>query len=139
MLFPAILLMRVWSVLCLPIVINHSFPTLLLSRRSKRKILSSELLAMLHYLRDSTPLPADEKTAELLLRVGSTTSMVYFHFENSSFPNRCCIVVPQQLRPEVLQEAHAGCFVAHFAEKAYDRLRRSVWWKGMKADVCRHC
>ena len=48
--------------------------------------------------------------------------------------------MPGQLRPEVLQEAHAGCFAAHFAEKkVYDRLRRSVWWKGMKADVRRHC
>ena len=62
------------------------------------------------------------------------------HFENSSFPNHWCIDVSGQLRPEVLQEAHAGCFAAHFAEKkVYDRLRRSVWWRGMKADVRRHC
>ena len=62
------------------------------------------------------------------------------HFENSHFPNRWCIVVPEQLRPEVLQEAHADCFAGHLAEKkVYDRLRRSIWWKGMKADVRRHC
>ena len=45
------------------------------------------------------------------------------HFENSTFPNRWCIVVPNQLRSDVLQEAHAGCLAAHFAEnKVYDRL-----------------
>ena len=50
------------------------------------------------------------------------------------------MVIPMQLRSDVLQEAHAGYFAAHFADKkVYDRLRRRVWWKGMKADVRRLC
>ena len=100
-----------------------------------------ELAAMLRYLQEST-LPDDEKSANRMVAESKQYDVIdgVLHFENSSFLTRWCIVVPEQLRSEVLQEAHAGCFAAHLAEKkVYDRLRRSVWWKGMKADVRRHC
>ena len=38
------------------------------------------------------------------------------------------------LHAGVLQEAHGGRFVGHFSE-VYETLR----WKGMRADVRRHC
>ena len=70
----------------------------------------------------------------MLLMASSNSKMVRFH------ASQWCIIVPEQLRCDVLQEAHAGCFAAHFAEKkVYDRLCRSVWWRGLKADVRRHC
>ena len=100
-----------------------------------------ELAVMLHYLQDGT-LPEDEKLAKRIVAESKQYDIIddILHFENSAFPNRWCIVVPEHLRSEILQEAHAGCFAAHFAEKkVYDRLRRNVWWKGMKADVRRHC
>ena len=50
------------------------------------------------------------------------------------------MVVPQDLRTELLTEAHSGKFSGHFAERrVYDLLRRRYWWKGMHADVKRHC
>ena len=100
-----------------------------------------ELAAMLCYIQEGT-LPDDEKSSKRMVAESKQYDVIdgVLHFENSHFPNRWCIVVPEQLRPEVLQEAHAGCFAGHLAEKkVYDRLRRSVWWKGMKADVRRHC
>lgn len=100
-----------------------------------------ELAAMLRYLQDGT-LPEDEKSAKRIVAESKQDDVIdgVLHFENSAFPNRWCLVVPLQLRSDLLHEAHAGCFAAHFAEKkVYDRLRRGVWWKGMKADVRRHC
>lgn len=96
---------------------------------------------MLHYLQDGA-LPEDDKLSKQIVAESKQYDIVdgVLHFENSAFPNRWCIVVPEHMRSNVLDEAHAGCFAAHFAEKkVYDRLRRSVWWKGMKGDVRRHC
>ena len=96
---------------------------------------------MLHYLQDGT-LPEDEKLAKWMVSESKQYDIIdgVLHFENSAFPNLWRIVVPDQLHSDVLQEAHAGCFAAHFAEKTvYDRLRQSIWWQGMKADVRRHC
>ena len=61
-------------------------------------------------------------------------------FENPAFPKRWCVVVPQELKQQTLEEAHGGCFAGHFSEnKVYDRLRHYAWWKGMRADVRRYC
>ena len=39
-----------------------------------------------------------------------------------------------------MDKAHGGHFADHLAEqKIYNRLRRYVWWKGMRANVRRHC
>ena len=99
------------------------------------------LAAMFLYLQNGT-LPEDEKLIKQIVAESKQYDVIdgILHFENRAFPSRWCIVVPEQLCSDVLQEAHAGCFAAHFAEKkVYDRLRRSVWWRGMKADVRRHC
>ena len=97
-----------------------------------------KLATMLHDLQDGT-LPEDDKLAKQIVADSKQYDIVggVLHFENSIFPNSSCI---EQLHFEVLEEAHTGCFAAHFAEKkVYDRLHRSVWWKGMKADVRCHC
>ena len=45
-----------------------------------------------------------------------------------------------ELRDELIREAHGGCFAGHLSEKkVYNRLRRYAWWRGMRADVQRHC
>ena len=96
---------------------------------------------MLYYLQDGA-LPQDEKSARQIVAESKQHDIIdsIYHFENSAFPGRWCIVVPERLCPDLLEEAHAGCFAAHFAEKkVYDRLRRAVWWKGMRADVRRFC
>lgn len=96
---------------------------------------------MIRYLLNHE-LPDDASTARRLVAESKQFEMIdgVLHFENPAFPGRWCIVVPEKLREDVLEEAHGGCFAAHFAErKVYDRLRRNVWWKGMKADVRRFC
>ncbi len=55
-------------------------------------------------------------------------------------PDRWCIVTPKNLRSALLEEAHQGCFAGHLSgKKVYDRLRRFVWWRGMKNDVNSFC
>ena len=62
------------------------------------------------------------------------------NFENPAFPGRQCVVVPKCLREAILTEAHASCFGGHFSErKVLDKLRRFVWWKGLRGDVKRFC
>lgn len=62
------------------------------------------------------------------------------HYENPVFLGRYCAVVPESLRECILDEAQSSCFGGHFAErKVHDRLRRFVWWKGMRGDVKRFC
>ena len=40
----------------------------------------------------------------------------------------------------LLEEAHKGRFAGHLSDrKVYYRLRRRVWWKGMKSDVAAFC
>ncbi len=67
---------------------------------------------------------------------------VLYH-EYPAFPDRWCVVVPSKLRALLLEEAHKGQFAGHLSDKkVYDRLRRHVWWRGMKNDVtafCRAC
>ena len=99
------------------------------------------LAALCLYLEDGT-LPDDKKLAKRIVIESQQYDIIdgVLHFENRSFPGRWCLVVPQ---PLLMEEAHSGCFAAHLAErKVYDRLRRTVWWKGMRSDVrkwCRSC
>ena len=54
-------------------------------------------------------------------------------------PETLCVVVPQDLRADLLRESHSGKFSGHFAERrVYNLLRCRYWWKGMHADVKRH-
>ena len=115
------------------------FPDMVALQEEQRK--DPELAAMLYYLQDGA-LPEDEKSARRIVVESKQHDIIdgVLHFENSAFPGCWCIVVPEQLRPDLLEEAHAGCFAAHFAEKVYDHLCQTVWWKGMmRADVRRFC
>ena len=54
-------------------------------------------------------LPADEKLAK---KVSGKYEVIQgiLYFEPDFSPGRLCIVVPESLRPMLLQEDHAGCF-----------------------------
>ena len=55
-------------------------------------------------------------------------------------PVTWCVVVPEDLRTDLLTEAHSGKFSGHFAERrVYNLLNHRYWWKGMHADVKQHC
>ena len=45
------------------------------------------------------------------------------YFEPDSSAGQLCLVVPESLRPVILQEAHASCIAGHFVfKKVYDSL-----------------
>ena len=100
-----------------------------------------ELAAMINYLTEGV-LPADDKFAKRIVFESSRYEMIdgILNFENPAFPGRQCVVVPKCLREAILTEAHASCFGGHFSErKVLDKLRRFVWWKGLRGDVKRFC
>ena len=107
------------------------FPDVVALQEEQRK--DPELAVMLYYYdKSARRIVVETKQHDIIDGV--------LHFENIAFPGHWCIVVPEQLRPDLLEEAHAGCFAAHFAEKVYDHLCQTVWWKGMmRADVRRFC
>ena len=103
-----------------------------------------DLSRLLEYLESGT-LPDNEQVARKLIpesRQFDVIDGVLYH-QDSSNPARLCLVVPQELRQTLLGEAHEGRFAGHLAEKkVFDRLRRYVWWPGMRNDVhtfCRSC
>ena len=81
-------------------------------------------------------LPSDDKVAR---RANTACSLVddVLHHENSGW---MCVVVLKELHNSLIKEAYGGLFAGHVGEKkVYDRLRRYVWWYGMRADSRRHC
>lgn len=90
----------------------------------------------------SGDLPEDGKLARRTVFESKMFNTVdgVLHREDPSFPSRNCIVVPSSLRDDLIREAHQGRFAGHLAQrKVYDRLRRYVWWRGMRSDIDRYC
>ena len=87
-------------------------------------------------------LPEDERASRKIILESKQFYVVdgVLYHESPAFPNRSCVVVPESLRQSLLQESHCGRFAGHLSEKkVYDRLRRHVWWKGMRNDVRKYC
>ena len=61
------------------------------------------------------------------------------HVDKSN-PDYVGKVIPRSAWPRVLHYFHSGPTVNHLgAAKILDRMRRSVWWPSMEADVNRLC
>lgn len=106
---------------------------------SKSQLADSGMAAM--YLQDGT-LPDDNKSAHRIALESKQFEVIdgVFYHENSPFPGRWCVVTPKQFHEALLEKSHQGHFAGHLAsKKVYDRLRRHVWWKGMKNDASRFC
>ena len=109
-------------------------------RELRQEQLADPMLAKwIRYL-ENEELPVEEKEARrFVLEVGKyeiVDGVLYFEVVSG----RWNVLLPQSMKQSVLEEAHASCFGGHFAEnKVYQRLRKFVWWKGMKADVRRFC
>ena len=87
-------------------------------------------------------LPPDEKVAKKLAFEQDQYDIIdgILHHENPANQGYWRIVVPKTLQQEVLKEAHSGRFAGHFAERRiYNTLKKSYWWKGMRAAVRTHC
>ena len=53
---------------------------------------------------------------------------------------RLCVVVPTDMRTQLMEEAHAGAFSGHFAARGlFRKLSKQYWWKGMYADIYHYC
>ena len=115
--------------------------TLDLDTIRKLQLEDPDLLPMLVYLKDGE-LPHDNKTARRIVVESSFYTMLdnVLHHENPSCPGRMSVVVPKELRSNLIEETHGGIFAGHFSEKkVYDRLRRFAWWYGMRADIRKYC
>ena len=58
--------------------------------------------------------------------------------ENGSlyFQNRLCVPMDNELKKELLHEAHNSVFTMHpGGNKMYQDLKQYYWWRGMKGDV----
>ena len=100
-----------------------------------------DLLQIIELLEGGT-LPSDEKLARKLVLEQDQYDIIdgILHHENPTNPGYWRVVVPKSLQQNVLEEAHSGRFAGHFAERrVYDTLKKSYWWKGMRAAVRRHC
>ena len=103
------------------------------------------LLALVFAYLEQSRLPESEGAAKKLVLEGRNYDVIrgVLYYEPPTVPGRLCVVVPDELRPALLQEAHATSWAGHFAfQKVYDRIRRNYWWQGMRADVyhfCRAC
>ena len=101
----------------------------------------SDMSAMITYLQDGT-LPEDQNKSRRIVLESKQFEVVegVLYHENSAFPGRWCLVVPEKFRVTLLEEAHRGHFAGHLAgKKTYDRLRRDYWWRGMKNEVISFC
>jgi len=64
---------------------------------------------------------------------------VLYH-EDASMPFRRRLVVPVQLRDQVLMENHDAPYAGHFTpKKMYDKVRQYYYWPGMKGDIYHKC
>ena len=97
----------------------------------------SDFLPIFEYLEKGV-LPEDERQVRQLALERPRFSVIegVLHYENPDLPGVTRIAVPSGLRQKLLQEAHAGCFAGHFAErKIYTSLRKQYWRDKMRADI----
>ena len=86
-------------------------------------------------------LPAADKDSRQLVMESKLFQVIdgVLYFENKTL-DKLCVVVPEKYHQAILEEAHCGRFAGHFAEKkVYDRLRRYVWWRGLRSDTHKFC
>ena len=86
-------------------------------------------------------LPPDEKVAKKLALEKDQYDIIDVILHHESPANQgYWRNVPKTLRQKVLKEAHSGRFAGHFAERrVYNTLKKSYWWKGIRAAIRTHC
>ena len=101
-----------------------------------------ELAQLMDYLeKKSLPVePSDAKRIVIQAQKNFYLSDGVLYYENGDVPGRRRLVVPKDLRKEVLNENHEALFAGHFAPKRMSkRLGQYYYWPGMKADVQKVC
>ncbi len=104
----------------------------------------AQLGPVLAFLEHGT-LPAEEAAARQLTLARSQFVVLdgVLYRIDSSRQDRLRTCIPECLKREIMQGAHAGKFSGHFAARStYATLARRYWWDGMYRDVvafCRSC
>ena len=97
-----------------------------------------ELLQLMEYLEHKS-LPENSALAkQIIIQVQKGYYIVdgILYFEDSVVPGRRRLVVPNQLRKQVLLENHESVFAGHFApKKLMQRVSQYYYWPHMKADM----
>ena len=87
-------------------------------------------------------LPAEEKRAKIVVAQASMLTMVddILYYVDPKQENRRRVVVPKQLRKQIMEENHSGPMAGHFSgNRMYNVLVRHWWWQGMYTDTLQHC
>ena len=112
------------------------------SHEELRKLQSQDesLVCYVKYL-ECNSLPSDDQAARRVVLESKNFELIdgLLHREDPACPGRWCLVVPKELRPQLLEEAHAGLFAGHFSEKKIYKIRRLYWWPGLRKDVRKFC
>ena len=114
-------------------IAQQKFPEIKVQRKD------SELNEMILYLEtDQLRVPEDAVKAKKIALESSQCEIfdriLYMYHNTPTQPGTwyMYVVVPKDLRTDLLTEAHSGKFSGHFAElRVYDLLRCRCWWKGM--------
>ena len=100
-----------------------------------------EINRMINYL-ENADLPADDKQARTVAAQAPLFVIIddiLYHL-HPKHGDRKCVVVPQQLRPGIMEENHSGPMAGHFSgARLYNALIRRWWWPGMYTDTLNHC
>ena len=100
-----------------------------------------ELPQLMDYL-EKKSLPVEQSDAKRVLVQAQKNFYVtdgVLYYENADVSGRR-LVVPEDLKKEVLTENHEASFAGHFApKKMFKKLSQYYYWPGMRADVQKVC
>ena len=91
---------------------------------------------------ENEELPAEEKRAKVVVAQASVLTLVdnILYYVDSKQGDKRRIVVPEQLRKQIMEENHSGPMAGHFSgNRLYNVLVRHWWWQGMYTDTLQHC
>lgn len=100
-----------------------------------------EVSQMISYL-ENGELPSDDKQARKIAAQAPLFVIVddILYYLHPKRDDRKCVVVPQLLRPSIMEENHSGPMAGHFSgARLYNALIRRWWWPGMYKDALNHC
>ena len=71
-----------------------------------------------------------------LVKANDKTNFLVREGGSLYFQNRLCVPIDNELKKELLHEAHNSVFTMHpGGNKMYQDLKQYYWWRGMKRDV----
>ena len=121
---------------CNVVEVEEVDPKVTESRDEIRKLQGQDddLVRYVKYLERGS-LPPDNQSAKKVVLESKNFELIdgLLHHEDPVCPGRWCLVIPKELRSQLLEEAHAGLFAGHFSErKVYNKIRRLYWWPGLR-------